>query len=198
MPPIIDFPKLIKQSSESSMQQNYVQSWSEGQRRFVKWAVKGYNLNSGETSLRTVFPNFPQLLDVLGKKGGLEMEHIVLLENIQSNASHPTVPTFKIPPPGECQSKMTMVVVIDRCEGLTILMDGIKEEILMINCHNLTLVVGHHPPTSGINLVQCRNCKIVISERVWKDASVLPDVDGLLRCTASSGIFFVLGPYPSV
>jgi C-terminal processing protease CtpA/Prc len=197
MPPIIDFPKLIKQSSESSMQQNYVQSWSEGQRRFVKWAVKGYNLNSGETSLRTVFPNFPQLLDVLGKKGGLEMEHIVLLENIQSNASHPTVPTFKIPPPSECQSKMTMVVVIDRCEGLTILMDGIKEEILMINCHNLTLVVGHHPPTSGINLVQCRNCKIVISERVWKDASVLPDVDGLLRCTASSGIFFVLVSEPS-
>jgi len=191
-------PHLVKSSSlDAAAPSAYIQYGSDGLRKWMKWTVDSCVQDSGEMSLRNVFPQFPHQ-EYMNLQMNAALAHTVHLNKITSNPAAAARGSdlqglvFTIPPPIECNSKRVSGVIADRCKGLSVMMDDIEDEIWVIGCRDLELVVGLQPPKSGISFVDCHNCKLIVSNKAWKNMAADDDALASIKSSASSEIYVIL------
>jgi C-terminal processing protease CtpA/Prc len=189
-------PQLIKSScSYDAGADAYVQVDVERNRRWAKWTVNRCDSGMGKISFRDFFPNFPRLNHAHSGMNEV-LSHAVRVHGIKTHdvpgSPARTNLTLTIPPPSECNSKVISSVLLDRCTGPRVLVDEIEDEIQMIGCRDLELVVGGHPPKSGVMLSDCSNCHIVVSDKIWRMSGKGGDERGSIRTNSSSAIYLVL------
>jgi len=194
-PPILvgSLPQLIKSScSYDAGADAFVQVDVERNRRWAKWTVNRCDSGIGKISFRDFFPNFPRLNHAHSGMNEV-LSHAVRVNGIRTHdvPGSPASPartnlTLTIPPPSEGNSNLISSVLLDRCTGPRVLVDEIIDEIQMIGCRDLELVVGGHPPKSGLMLSNCFNCQIVVSDKTWRMSG------SSIRTNSSSAIYLVL------
>jgi hypothetical protein len=192
-------PQLVKSSASKCNVHSFVQLYlpepnTNGAPAIVKWNVCGCNVNRGKISLRTIFPNFPHSCPLPAGATPEQiagLAHTVHIHDILSEVasdSAGTGLTLIIPPPSECRSIKVSAVVLNRCQGLTVFMDNIQDQVWVKGCTDVNFVVGRELPKTGIYFIDCHRCKLVVSSHVMKNNNI----DASVKCSASSEIFLLL------
>jgi len=191
-------PQLIRPSSSHDAGPDaFVQVDVEGNRRWAKWTVKRCDAGIGEISFRDFFPTFPNLIHAHSGMNEV-LSHAIHICGVRAN-DVPKSPekrrpnlALTIPPPSECNSKTVFSVILENCYGAQVLLNEIEDEIQMIGCRDLELVLGGHPPKSGLMLMDCVNCSILVSDKTWRMLTTGDDTLGVIRTNSCSDIYLML------